>query len=246
MNGLIGNSALIGEQLSQLFPRLPVRVISFLTADATSEPVRPACLPGQKLRVAFLGRLVSHKRPDKLVECWGSMLAKGALSPAELQIHGGNFGNEMASALEERILALGLQKVVQLHGEYTHSELPSILAGTDIVVLPSLYEGLPLVLVEAMKHGIPVVATAAGGTSELRNDNPDVIITPGTDWSEFEQGLQQMAARVRSGKVDSTRLRRWASDRYGYSGLAQEWCDALMKPESWDLPRERVKFERDG
>jgi hypothetical protein len=84
-----------------------------------------------------------------------------------------------------------------------------------------------------MQRGIPVVATSAGGTAELGLDNPDVIISPGTDWAPFEAGLLEMAARLRGGQVDSRRLHAWTESRYGFTPVAAAWREALLLPQSF-------------
>ena len=59
----------------------------------------------------------------------------------------------------------GLEDRVHLVGERT--DIPEILAASDIFVLPSRWEGLPLTIIEAMMAGLPVVASQVGGVPEL-------------------------------------------------------------------------------
>jgi glycosyltransferase involved in cell wall biosynthesis len=139
----------------------------------------------------------------------------------------------MLRELEARVIALGLEDQIRLHGVYSNHDLSDILGATDLVVLPSIYEGLPLVLVEAMRRGIPVVATSAGGTAELGEDNPDVVITEGTEWKEFEVGMALMVQRLRAGQIDSSRLSTWTEMRYGFQAVAERWRKALLVPQEF-------------
>jgi len=49
--------------------------------------------------------------------------------------------------------------------------IPEVLRSLDIFVLPSLNEGISNTILEAMASGVPVLATAAGGNTELVEDN---------------------------------------------------------------------------
>ena len=70
----------------------------------------------------------------------------------------------LETALRTQIDRLGLAGAVRLLGR--RSDVPDLMAASDLFVLPSLFEGLPLAVLEAMAAGLPVVATAVGGTDE--------------------------------------------------------------------------------
>jgi glycosyltransferase involved in cell wall biosynthesis len=229
MDAIVANSRAVGKKMAKIFDGIPVRTIPFLTARAPMTAPAPRA-PSTLLRVAFLGRLAPHKRPNLLIEAWPEWSADNRIGPARLDIYGGDYDDE-GKRLQARITELGLQNSIHLHGAYATRDLPQIFAATDLVVLPSEYEGLPLVLVEAMQRGIPVVATSAGGTAELGDDNPDIIITEGTDWNKFAVGVKKMAQRIRAGEIDSVRLHHWAECRYGFERVAAAWREALLTPE---------------
>ena len=239
MDALVANSRVVADAMRAAWPRTPVRRIPFLTSTADlPPPVRPS-MPGaghNVLRVAYLGRLVAHKRPDRLVDCWPEWSRLSPLAPARLDLYGGDYHAEMLAPLRARVAAAGLAGHIGLHGAYTAADLPGILARTDLVVLPSLFEGLPLVLVEAMARGVPVVATAAGGTAELGEGNPDVLISAGTDWDAFARAVQAMAGKLRAGEIDPPRLHRWTEARYGHAPVAARWRQALLCPGEFFIP----------
>jgi len=229
----VANSRKVAERMREYWPKKPIRTIPFLTSDRPMPiPARQRVGEASRLRVVYLGRLVAHKRPDQLVRRWRALMANPLLSSAHLDIFGIDPEGTMLKELRDFLREDKLTENVAVHGGYELNTLPQILANSDLVVLPSLDEGLPLVLVEAMAHGVPFVATAAGGTEELGQDNPDVIITS-TKWEDFEAGLLAMAEKIRAGEIDSRRLHRWAESRYGYAVVSRQWLDCLLNPHQF-------------
>ncbi|MBU1660371.1 MAG: glycosyltransferase, partial [Chloroflexi bacterium] len=74
-------------------------------------------------------------------------------------------GGTLYDQLSEQVAALKLEKHTQLLGART--DVPRLLAASDIYVNASHREGLPLAILEAMSAGLPVVATGVGGVPEL-------------------------------------------------------------------------------
>jgi len=233
LDATVANSRAVAERMRERWPQKPIRVIPFLTSDrATPVPSRPCVGEKSQLRVVYLGRLVAHKRPDQLVRRWQALCAHPVLASAQLDVYGFDPDGKMLAELRAFVVGAKLSENVRIHGGYELEALPRILAESDMVVLPSLEEGLPLVLVEAMSHGVPFVATAAGGTGELGEDNPDATVT-GTKWEDFEAGLVAMAAKIRAGEIDSRRLHHWVEERYGYATVSRLWLDCLLNPRQF-------------
>lgn len=232
MSEIIGNSNEVTRKLKTLLPQTPVKTIPFLSSREAidTEVVRVRKSPTRNLNVAFLGRLVDHKRPAQLIDFWSEHRGCSVLGLSKLHFYGGDCGSGFKDILVQKVNHLGLTDRIALHGEYNHAQLSQVLENVDLVVLPSLVEGLPLVLVEAMARGVPVVATSAGGTAELGLDNEDVIVTEGTDWSAFEVGLTKMISMIRSEKIDGDRLKKWTEDRYGFASVSKQWESALLNP----------------
>lgn len=228
MTHLVGNSRLVSSQMQELFPSIPVTTIPFLTSEAViPPPQRKTIAADQIIRIAFLGRVVPHKRPDKMVEEWRELCKLPGFSPARLDIYGGDYGNGMIDRLRATITRLGLDEQITVHGRYSLDALPEIFSRTDLVVLPSQFEGLPLVLVEAMQQGIPIVTTSAGGCEELGDDNPDAIITQGTNWEDFVPGVATMMQRIRNREIDPARIHAWVEQRYGFHAVSKAWVEKL-------------------
>ena len=233
LDATVANSRKVAELMQEYWPEKPIRVIPFLTSDRpVPAPNRRPRSQSEPMKVVYLGRLVEQKRPDQLVRRWPALTRQTALSSARLDVFGYDPDGRMSRELHGFVAQAGLASRVQIKGKYDLADLPRILSQSDLVVLPSLWEGLPLVLVEAMSHGVPFVATAAGGTEELGEGNPDVRIT-GTDWTEFETGLIEMAERLQCGGVDPLRLHAWVEERYGFDAVSAKWLACLEKPRQF-------------
>jgi glycosyltransferase involved in cell wall biosynthesis len=219
--------------MTAFWPNKPIKAIPFLTSDRLVPPPAPRPLPDSSpLRVTYLGRLVEQKRPDQLVRSWRHLTSNPVLAGARLDVRGYDPDGRMLPDLRAYVNSSGMADQIRIHGEYSLAELPGILHKTDAIVLPSLWEGLPLVLVEAMQHGVPFVATDAGGTEELGEGNPDVIVTS-TDWGDFEAGLLRMARKIRGAEVNPLRLHRWVEERYGFATVSKRWLDCLRDPRTF-------------
>lgn len=74
---------------------------------------------------------------------------------------------ELRPLIEQRIVALGLQRHVQLTGWVDEAALRMYLREARALVQPSFAEGLPVVIMEALAMGRPVISTFVAGIPEL-------------------------------------------------------------------------------
>jgi len=97
---------------------------------------------------------------------------------------------------------LGIGERVRFLG--VRSDIPEILAGSDIFVLTSRYEGFPISILEAMRAGLPVVASDVGGVSEVVLEGQTGFLIPRGNWKTLHSRLKTLLTnpelRVRMGK----------------------------------------------
>ncbi len=125
--------------------------------------------------VTFVGLLSRRKGVLDLIDAAGLVLAD--FPRARFVLAGGDGGE--AREASRRVETLGIQHAVQLLG--VRSDVPDILAASDVFVLPALADPLPLAVLEAMSVGLPVVATRSGGCEEMVLDNETGRLVPVAD-----------------------------------------------------------------
>ena len=75
----------------------------------------------------------------------------------------------------------------------THSNIPAILAASDIFVLPSAYaEGIPRVLLEAASMGLPLITTNSPGCKEVVDDGVNGYLIPVADTDSLVEAILQL------------------------------------------------------
>ncbi len=137
-----------------------------------------ACEPGL---VTFVGRLAPQKNLPALLE------AMSGIKDVRLRLIGD--GPQRAELAE---LAARHHVRLEMTGVVPHSELPRLLAESDIFVLPSFYEGMPKALLEAMSAGVPVVATQVQGTSALIRHRETGWLCHDTSASCLRQAIESL------------------------------------------------------
>jgi glycosyltransferase involved in cell wall biosynthesis len=114
-------------------------------------------------RVGFLGRLISNKGPQYLVEAAQHILSE--FSNVQFHIAG---DGPLLQQLQRRVHRLGVDRAFRFYGMVP--SVPDFMHSCDIMVRPSLTDGMPLTVLEAMACGLPNVASNVGGTSEILQD----------------------------------------------------------------------------
>ena len=116
--------------------------------------------------------------------------------------------------IEDEIRELGVEGRVQLAGE--RSDVPALLADSDVFVLSSRSEGLPVSVLEAMAAELPVVASNVGGLGELVVDGETGLLVPPGDPEALAEALGRL--------IEDRELRR----RLGASRPRS--CGATLRP----------------
>lgn len=122
-----------------------------------------------QIRATYVGRLVEHKRVADLIE------ALALVEGWSLTIAGDGPERDSLAVLAER---LGVATRVRFAGFVNQSDLPSLYAKTDVLLLPSEFEPFGIVVHEAGLSGVPSIVSSrcVGVIDELVIDGESGLV----------------------------------------------------------------------
>lgn len=144
------------ESIRVITPGLDLKQI-----PAREKSLRRFGLDEHDFTIGWIGRLVEIKAPERILEI-ARLLKEKDYKVRFLVVGDGPLFNHMRTfALEEElpIYFLGWQ-----------TEIESVLAIMDVLILTSKNEGTPISLIESQLAGIPVIASKVGSVSEVLID----------------------------------------------------------------------------
>ena len=140
--------------------------------------------------IIHIGRLCKSKGQHLLLEAAANLHQLG--QEAVYLIVGKDLEQDGAylNYLKNMACELGINDKVHFLGH--RSDIPQLLALSDLLVLPSYTEGLPLVILEAMAAGLPVVATPVGGIPEVVIHRETGLLVPVEDVSALGDAILRL------------------------------------------------------
>lgn len=176
----------------------------------------PSCGPGP-LRLGYLGTVMPSKGLHVLLDA----VLKLPRGTVELHIHGNAVpyhGNETYHT--RCFFKLQPGSGVHYHGPYATTELPSILAGLDVVCAPALWqEAFGLTVREALAAGRPVLVSRIGGLQDAVADGEQGLVLPPGDVAAWAAAISALAGDRGRVRRMSQRARPRAR---GFSAMAQD------------------------
>ncbi len=172
---------------------------------------------------AVVGLLNVAKGQDLAIE----LLAEPGLGSLQLAIAG--HGEERES-LEARARSLGVADRVRFLGFRT--DVPSILASVDFVLVPSRWEGMPYIVLEAHAASRPVVATPVDGSRDLVRSGVNGFLSRSIDPPALAEACRALlaldpSARAALGRAGRESLARDHSAERMVDGLIAVYGEAL-------------------
>jgi glycosyltransferase involved in cell wall biosynthesis len=161
-------------------------------------------IPGDAKFVLFLGRLVSKKSPDLMLEVFSQWNRSGnGARGSVLVMAGPDEGDGFRQHLEGIAAQMGLNGRVLFTGPLYGDAKWAAYRDADVFVLPSQNENFGNTAAEAVACGTPVLVTDRCGIAPIVDQRAGLVVPH--DCTAFEAGLTRilddsaLAARLRSG-----------------------------------------------
>ena len=165
-------------RFSVFFPGLPSRVFEPITIAR-----RELGLSENETYILYVGRMTAIKRPDRLLDAIEELVMR----KVDIQVLAAGDG-ELLAGLRDR--AAGACLPITFLG--WRSDIPKLIAASDIAILTSDNEAVPLTLIEASMAGVPLVSTNVGSVSDvLVNDLNGYLVN--SEPAALADALQKLA-----------------------------------------------------
>ena len=168
------------------YPLPPSMVGSLPPKEEARDALR---LPGQRRVALFFGMIRPYKGVDLLLEA----VARQPTDSDWLLVVAGEPWGGLGPALEEQMQRLGIEERVRLSlGWVSETEIPTLMAAADVVVLPYRSGSQSAVAPLALGAGVPVLSTAVGGIPEVVRHGVDGwLVAPGSV-AELAHALEEL------------------------------------------------------
>ena len=211
-----GVRRLHGEDCPIIPNGIPVDAFSNAAASRATTRRKLGLAEGA-LVVVSVGRLSPEKNHAMLLNAFSRVA--GDVPTLDLLIVGEGPLEERLAALANR---LGVAERVRFLGNRT--DIPEILAASDIFVLASNWEGNPLTVMEAMSAGLPVICTAVGGVPELVTHGVTGCLVPSGDINALAGVMAELAGDPTRRVTLGAAAAREAPQRFNVSRMAAAYA----------------------
>jgi len=186
--------------------------------------------------IMYVGRFTEVKRLPLLLESFAAARPR-IDSPATLVLVGGHPGEWEGEHPADAIDRLGLSDVL-LAGWHDQSELPELLAASDLFVLPSIRESFGQVIVEAMACGVPAVAAASLGPAHIVEHGETGWLFGVNDPAGLTDALVEAVNHPAERERRAARAEQAALDRFTWPAIAAE-LERILRDCARRIPRRR-------
>lgn len=168
----------------------------------------------EKTKMLLVANISPQKGIDYLLDALNHLKKKR--NDFELDIVGDGISKK---EYEQMAKDLGLEKIVQFHGQKTKNEVAVYMRNCDFFVQPSLFETFGVVYIEAMACGKPVIGTKIIGPSEIITEDVGILIPP-KDVNSLIDALDFMLDNY--GNYSSEKISQYAYENFNYETIGTQ------------------------
>jgi glycosyltransferase involved in cell wall biosynthesis len=180
-------------------------------------------IPRESILLLFLARFAKEKQPLKPIIAFSEAVKKNP------NLHLLMVGDgDMKSRAESLAIELGIAEKITF--QPFRSDVPDILAASDIYLLTSLWEGMPIGLLEAMAMGKAVIVSKVDGTTDIIQDGVNGLLV---DLANIDRDLAKAIIHLASDplllKSLGDRAKATVTDRYSALRMTKEIEDIYLQ-----------------
>ncbi len=181
-------------------------------------------IPADRKVALFLGLIRSYKGVDLLLEA----IARQPADRNWLLVVAGEPWEDRGPALEQQVRTLGIEDRVRLRlGWVPESDVPTLLAAADVVVLPYRAGSQSAVAPLALAAGLPVLSTRVGGLPEVVRDGVNGLLVEPGSIEELARALEELDAEKLADLAEGALASRSRLTWDGYAAALEDLIDSL-------------------
>jgi len=217
---IAANSTGLRDLARQFMPELDIANIPN-GVDIQQYHPRPNPLPGRPVNLLSVGRLISRKRIDWLIDAVGHAVKQGL----DIRLNVVGQGN-LLGPLQQKAAAMNLSERVIFKGLVERKQMPELYRANDIFVMASEHEGMSNAMLEAIASGLPVVTTACEGVEELIGENGILVNYP--DMEGFAAAIKTITSDKETYRAMANAGRKTA-EKFSWSAVADKYIEQYQR-----------------
>lgn len=137
--------------------------------------------------------------------------------------------------IESKIVELGLEDIVTLHGYCSLSQIKDTLHKSHLFLLASkttsdgMKEGTPTVLLEAQAVGLPVISTYHAGIPEIVSDGKSGVLVPEDDPVALSRALNNLLSNREQWTKMGAAGRKFVEEKHSIPSVTQSLSQIYQK-----------------
>jgi glycosyltransferase involved in cell wall biosynthesis len=186
-------------------------------------------LSDDTIAIGIIGRLVPVKNHSLFLQGLKQVMDSTGRKIKAFIIGDG----ECRTTIEQEAAALAIQFTSQKDKQYSRpliftswrTDVDTVCAGLDIVVLTSLNEGTPVSLIEAQAAGRAVVSTRVGGITDVVIENKTALLSEIGNTEKFSENLLRLVNDPALRASMNNAGRDFVLRKFGYKRLVKDMSD---------------------